>query len=236
MSTEASLNIPEETLDTEWVERNELMPNSWNPNGMVSEKQEELIQSILTHGWTAPLVVDEDGRIIDGEQRWHASNDLRIRDNEDLTPDDMEAGRVPIHRIDPDEDQAKIATLQFNLQGEHNDEDVGSIFADLEEDGLRSEVEDMLHMRPVDVDEMIEASENGEADGDTTADSSGDDEENEDDEAADDDEYATSRYDHDTELMQRFTVKVSSAEARILSTVLDGDISSDRLLMVLDNE
>lgn len=235
MSTEgepdesATLSLPEETLDVEWVRRGELYPNSWNPNQMHSQKQEELVQSILTHGWTAPLVVDPDGRIIDGEQRWAASADTRIRSNEQLVPDDVEPGYVPVYRLDRDEDEQVVATLQHNLSGEHAEEQVGSIIEDLERAGLRDETEDMLNLEPRKADSLIDA-----AQPDTTNEETDEAEADADNE--EDDEEESQPIDRDSVLMQRFTVEVSHTEAALLRRVLGPEMSSDALLEVVSDE
>lgn len=56
-----------------WVDRDTLTPNSYNPNVVNEENLKLLIQSILTNGWTLPIVVRPDGTIIDGFHRWTVS-------------------------------------------------------------------------------------------------------------------------------------------------------------------
>ena len=43
-----------------WVDRNKLRANSWNPNKVSKQNLELLKQSILTNGWTLPIVVRPD--------------------------------------------------------------------------------------------------------------------------------------------------------------------------------
>lgn len=55
------------------VDRNLLKPNDYNPNKVVESNLELLIQSILTNGWTLPIVCRPDYTIIDGFHRWTVS-------------------------------------------------------------------------------------------------------------------------------------------------------------------
>jgi len=53
-----------------WVEREKLRANDYNPNKVSDENLRLLTQSILTNGWTLPIVVKPDYTIIDGFHRW----------------------------------------------------------------------------------------------------------------------------------------------------------------------
>lgn len=57
-------------LKVEWVSRDTLRTNSYNPNRMTQLDRALLKQSILEDGWTQPIVTLLDGTIVDGEQRW----------------------------------------------------------------------------------------------------------------------------------------------------------------------
>ena len=54
----------------QWVDRDQLKPNDYNPNKVNRENLKLLVQSILTNGWTLPIVVRPDYTIIDGFHRW----------------------------------------------------------------------------------------------------------------------------------------------------------------------
>ena len=41
----------------QWVEREKLRANDYNPNKVAEDNLQLLIQSILTNGWTLPIVV-----------------------------------------------------------------------------------------------------------------------------------------------------------------------------------
>lgn len=54
----------------QWVERDRVKPNLYNPNKVSKQNMELLKQSILSNGWTLPIVVRPDFTIIDGFHRW----------------------------------------------------------------------------------------------------------------------------------------------------------------------
>ena len=56
-----------------WVDRKLLKANDYNPNKVSEENLKLLIQSILTNGWTLPIVCRPDYTIIDGFHRWTVS-------------------------------------------------------------------------------------------------------------------------------------------------------------------
>ena len=55
------------------VDRTLLRANDYNPNAVSKDNLELLVQSILTNGWTLPIVVRPDYTIIDGFHRWTVS-------------------------------------------------------------------------------------------------------------------------------------------------------------------
>jgi len=57
----------------QWVDRNLLKANDYNPNKVSEENLKLLIQSIETNGWTLPIVCRPDFTIIDGFHRWTVS-------------------------------------------------------------------------------------------------------------------------------------------------------------------
>jgi len=57
----------------EFVPREKLQANDYNPNVVSEENLRLLTQSILTNGWTLPIVVRPDYTIIDGFHRWTVS-------------------------------------------------------------------------------------------------------------------------------------------------------------------
>ena len=132
---EEQYNTPEETLDAEWVDPDELYPNDWNPNFMPDHRKDILVLSILDNGWTAPIIAQPDGKITDGEHRWRLSKDERIQAEDDLTPDGVPAGHVPVFRADQEEKAAMLATYQNNYaRGETDAQQLGQLIDGLEDD------------------------------------------------------------------------------------------------------
>ena len=64
-----------------WVDRETLEANAYNPNKVAPIELELLVQSILTCGWTQPIVVRSNFEIVDGYHRWLVSNDPRLKEN-----------------------------------------------------------------------------------------------------------------------------------------------------------
>ena len=54
----------------QWVDREKLRANDYNPNKVSEDNLKLLTQSIMTNGWTLPIVVRPDYTIIDGFHRW----------------------------------------------------------------------------------------------------------------------------------------------------------------------
>jgi len=109
------IDRPDEYLETQWLPREEIEPNDWNPNEIEDTERDMLHRSIMNHGWTRPIVIHaEEHYIIDGEQRWTVAEDDEIQADEDLTPEGVPAGYVPVFGITLDEEQAKVSTIQHN--------------------------------------------------------------------------------------------------------------------------
>lgn len=60
-------------LKIEWVSRDTIKPNTYNPNKMTWQDRMLLRSSLLEDGWTQPIVTLPDHTIVDGEQRWTTS-------------------------------------------------------------------------------------------------------------------------------------------------------------------
>jgi ParB-like chromosome segregation protein Spo0J len=106
---------PGEVWPGQWVPREEIEPNDWNPNEMTDEQRERLYKSLMDNGWTQPIVIHaEEHYIIDGEQRWHVAGREEFAQRADVTPDGVSSGYVPVFGITVDDDHAKVATVQHN--------------------------------------------------------------------------------------------------------------------------
>ena len=94
--SDAKLTAPLSTL--EWVDRDKLRANDYNPNRVSKENLKLLKQSILTNGWTLPIVVRPDYTIIDGFHRWTVAGEEPLRT--------MLDGKVPVVKV-AHEDQSE---------------------------------------------------------------------------------------------------------------------------------
>lgn len=66
-------DIQLEQLQIQWVPRDTIHPNTYNPNKMTWQDRLLLRSSLLEDGWTQPIVTLPDRTIVDGEQRWTTS-------------------------------------------------------------------------------------------------------------------------------------------------------------------
>lgn len=66
----ANIDVFAPLSSLQWVDREKLKPNGYNPNKVSEDNLQLLVQSILTNGWTLPIVCRPDYTIIDGFHRW----------------------------------------------------------------------------------------------------------------------------------------------------------------------
>lgn len=113
----------------QWVDRNKLHANDYNPNVVNEENLKLLIQSILTNGWTLPIVVRPDYTIIDGFHRWTVSG------REPLYT--KLGGKVPVVIVDHKErSEDMYGTITHNrARGVHQLEPMKKIVQELIEQG-----------------------------------------------------------------------------------------------------
>lgn len=128
------------------VDRNLLKPNNYNPNKVSEENLKLLIQSILTNGWTMPIVVRPDFTIIDGFHRWTVSG------REPLIT--MLEGKVPVVVVDhKDESEDVYGTITHNrARGTHLLDPMKAIIKKLLDEGKSvKEISKQLGMRPEEI-------------------------------------------------------------------------------------
>jgi len=117
----------------EWVDRDSIEPNDYNPNTQAPPEHRLLKVSIMQDGWTQPIVVFDDGSgrkpiIVDGEHRWRTSADRVISS--------MTGGKVPIVRITKDRGDRIMSTIRHNrARGEHAVVSMSSLVKELLESG-----------------------------------------------------------------------------------------------------
>jgi len=73
----SNLLAPLSTL--QWVDREKLKPNNYNPNRVSRENLDLLVKSILSNGWTLPIVCRPDFTIIDGFHRWTVAGEEPLK-------------------------------------------------------------------------------------------------------------------------------------------------------------
>ena len=112
-----------------WVDRDTLKPNDYNPNKVNEENLKLLTQSILTNGWTLPIVVRPDYTIIDGFHRWTVSG------REPLNS--ILENKVPVVIVDHEErDEDIYGTITHNrARGTHLLEPMKAIVKELLDNG-----------------------------------------------------------------------------------------------------
>ena len=142
--SDMKLTAPLSTL--QWVDRDSLKPNDYNPNKVSQENLKLLRQSILSNGWTLPIVVRPDYGIIDGFHRWTVAGEEPLRS--------MLDGKVPVvivHHADEAEDI--YGTITHNrARGTHLLEPMKAIVKRLLAQGKTvEEIGKQLGMKPEEV-------------------------------------------------------------------------------------
>lgn len=130
----------------QWVNRETLHANDYNPNKVSEDNLKLLIQSILTNGWTLPIVVRPDYTIIDGFHRWTVSGREPLRTKL--------GGKVPVVVVDHiDKADDIYGTITHNrARGTHLLEPMKAIVKELLDSGKSvQEISKQLGMKPEEV-------------------------------------------------------------------------------------
>ena len=141
---EVDLFAPLSTL--QWVDRDALKPNDYNPNKVNRENLKLLVQSILTNGWTLPIVVRPDYTIIDGFHRWTVAGEEPLHTKLQ--------GKVPVVVVRHEDASEDIyGTVTHNrARGTHLLEPMKAIVKRLLDEGKSvQEIGKQLGMRPEEV-------------------------------------------------------------------------------------
>jgi ParB-like chromosome segregation protein Spo0J len=128
------------------VSREILKPNDYNPNKVLEENLELLVQSILTNGWTLPIVCRPDYTIIDGFHRWTVSG------REPLFS--MLDGKVPVVLVSHKSEEDNVyGTITHNrARGTHLLEPMEKIVKKLIDSGKTvKEISKQLGMKPEEI-------------------------------------------------------------------------------------
>ncbi|GGS37969.1 IbrB-like domain-containing protein [Deinococcus knuensis] len=138
----------------EWVPREDLHANLYNPNHVAKPELELLKVSILEDGWTQPIVARPDGEVVDGFHRWTVSADPRIYA--------MTGGLVPVVRLHPPaHGDQMLSTIRHNrARGEHGVLPMAAIVRRLrDEEGLT--VEQVMQRCGMEREEVVRLYERG---------------------------------------------------------------------------
>lgn len=142
---EMDLFAPLSTL--QWVDRSWLKANDYNPNKVSRDNLKLLTQSILTNGWTLPIVVRPDYTIIDGFHRWTVAGQEPLRSRL--------GGKVPVVIVDHkgNEDEDVYGTITHNrARGTHLLEPMKAIVKKLLDEGKSvPEIGKQLGMKPEEI-------------------------------------------------------------------------------------
>lgn len=140
------MNLKEPLSTLQWVDRNIVHANDYNPNRVGKQNLELLKQSILTNGWTLPIVVRPDYTIIDGCHRWLVSGQDPL-----ITLLGGQVAVVIVRHKDRAEDM--YGTVTHNrARGEHLLEPMKKIVQELLNEGKSvQEIGKQLGMKPEEI-------------------------------------------------------------------------------------
>lgn len=142
----SEVNVFAPLASLQWVDRTLLKANDYNPNKVSNENLKLLTQSILTNGWTLPIVVRPDFTIIDGFHRWTVSGREPLKS--------LLGGKVPVVVVSHTDASDDIyGTITHNrARGTHLLEPMKAIVKRLIDDGKTvAEISKQLGMKPEEV-------------------------------------------------------------------------------------
>lgn len=130
----------------QWVPADKLTANDYNPNKVSQDNLELLKQSILSNGWTLPIVVRPDYTIIDGFHRWTIAQQEPLKS--------MLGGKVPVVIVEHENRDGDIyGTITHNrARGIHLLEPMKTIVKELIDGGKSvKEISKQLGMKPEEI-------------------------------------------------------------------------------------
>lgn len=135
----------------QWVSRDDLRANNWNPNRVAPPELRLLKLSIVESGWTQPVVAQPDGEIVDGFHRWTVSAAPEIAR--------LTGGLVPVVPLVGDAAHLRAATVRHNrARGTHHVLKMADIVTELSEElGMPAdEIGRRLGMDDEEVDRLMD--------------------------------------------------------------------------------
>lgn len=133
-------------LSLQWVPVEQLAANDYNPNKVSRDNLELLKQSILSNGWTLPIVVRADYTIIDGFHRWTIAKQEPLKS--------LLGGKVPVVIVEHENRDGDIyGTITHNrARGIHLLEPMKAIVKELLDGGKSvQEISKQLGMKPEEI-------------------------------------------------------------------------------------
>jgi len=99
--------------EMQFINRDLIRPNDYNPNKVLEKNLKLLMQSIITNGFCFPIVIRPDYTIIDGFHRWLVSGREPLKT--------MLGGKIPVVIVThEDESKNMYGTVTFNrARGTH---------------------------------------------------------------------------------------------------------------------
>lgn len=124
----------------QWIERDLLSPNAYNPNRVAGPEMKLLKISILEDGWTQPIVINTNYEIVDGFHRWTVSGDKDVQK--------VTGSLVPVVMTRPTDDaHQKMSTIRHNrARGTHGVLNMSEIIQSMVDGGL-SKPEIMMRLQ-----------------------------------------------------------------------------------------
>jgi ParB-like chromosome segregation protein Spo0J len=136
--------------NVQWVHRDKLKPNHYNPNKVAPPELELLITSIVEDGFTQPIVVLPDFTIVDGFHRYTVSADpsLMMRYQ----------GMVPVVVVKLDPVHRMMSTIRHNrARGTHGIVPMADIVRTMKDEGVETEaIMSRLGMEDEEVDRLLD--------------------------------------------------------------------------------
>jgi ParB-like chromosome segregation protein Spo0J len=132
------------------VHRDELKPNTYNPNKVAPPELELLIVSIMEDGWTQPVVALPDNTLVDGFHRWHVSADPRLIA--------LYGGMVPVAYAPLDPLHRQMSTIRHNrARGTHGVIPMADIVRGMVDEGVtKQQMMTRLGMEAEEVDRLVD--------------------------------------------------------------------------------
>jgi ParB-like chromosome segregation protein Spo0J len=130
----------------QWIERDLLSPNAYNPNRVAGPEMKLLKISILEDGWTQPIVINTNYEIVDGFHRWTVSGDKDVQK--------VTGSLVPVVMTRPADDaHQKMSTIRHNrARGTHGVLNMSEIIQSMVDSGLsKQEIMARLQMEEEEV-------------------------------------------------------------------------------------